>query len=127
MAALHALPFRGNLFVIITSPFQFSETTGFQPLIPQGALQMWSVVYEAVLASADPSGRQKGSESLFAFNGTTAMTKEPNSNFQLIAFCASWAALYVGVRFALLPAQVSSFLQACGVAGAYSGCCAAVR
>ena len=44
-------------------------------------------------------------------NGTTAMTEEHNSNFQLIAFCASWAALYVGVRFALLPHRSAAFCR----------------
>ena len=39
------------------------------------------------------------------------MSKEQTSNFQLIAFCASWAALYVGVRFALLPHRSAAFCR----------------
>ena len=39
------------------------------------------------------------------------MTKQHNSDFQLIIFCASWAALYAGVRFALLPHRSAVFCK----------------
>lgn len=39
------------------------------------------------------------------------MSNVQNSNFQLIALCTSWAALYVGVRFALLPHRSAAFCR----------------
>ena len=48
---------------------------------------------------------------MFKINGTTVMTKQQVGDSQLIAFCASWAALYIGVRFFLLPQRSAVFCK----------------
>lgn len=50
-------------------------------------------------------------ERVFKVNGTTVMTKEQVGDIQLITFCASWAALYIGVRFVLLPQRSAVFCK----------------
>ena len=44
-------------------------------------------------------------------NGATMMTKQQIGDSQLITFCASWAALFVGVRFVMLPQRSAVFCK----------------
>ena len=68
-----------------------------------------SVACKAVLPL--DSTKARVSERVCKFNGTTVMTKEQVGDVQLIAFCASWAALYVAVRFVLLPQRSAVFCK----------------